>query len=448
MKDRFNLLYVLRISLISALGGLLFGYDISVISGAIPFITDYFDLTEWWKGFVVSSVYIGCMVGAGLAGTFSDYYGRKKILLFSAILFTISAFGSGLADSLWSFFIWRLIGGLGVGMASVLSPLYIAEVSPANFRGRFVSTIQFTIVLGILVAYFVNYTLVNTGENNWRIMFMTEAIPSLLFFMGIFLIPESPRWLTLRGGQEKAKKVLSSIGGTKYAESTIAEIKLSASSHSRISFTKLLHPPLRALLLIGVVLAVFQQWSGINVIFFYAPEIFAQTGISVESQLGQTVLVGIVNVTFTMVAMLLVDKIGRRALMLFGAAGMCLCYIIIGLLFKNDLLEGYALLIIILLTIACYATSLAPVTWVLISEIFPNRIRGTAMAISTISLWIACFLLTLTFPAMMKAFEGAWTFWLYASICFFGFLFIRAKVPETKGRTLEELEDKLFNKKK
>jgi len=437
---RFNLLYILRLALIAALGGLLFGYDISVISGTIPFITEYFDLSDWWKGFVVSSVYIGCMVGASIAGQFSDRHGRKPMLLISAFIFGISAIGSGLANDLTEFFIYRLIGGLGVGMASLLSPMYIAEVSPAHLRGRFVSINQFAIVLGILAAYFVNYLLVNTGTQNWRWMFMAEAVPSLVFFFGMFFVPESPRWLVKKKDPLSAERILNRIGGPSFASRAIGDISKSLESERRQDLKVLLHQSIRPILLIGIILAVFQQWSGINVIFFYAPDIFASTGMSIESQLGQTVLIGIVNVTFTILAMWLVDKVGRRILMLIGAAGMALCYLIIGFLFKTDHLEGFELLIIILCTIAFYATSLAPVTWVLISEIFPNRIRGAAMAVATFFLWMACYTLTLTFPIMMENFSGSLTFWIYAAICLMGFIFIKFKVPETKGKSLEELE--------
>ena len=439
-STKFNLKYILGISFISALGGLLFGYDISVISGAIPFITEYFDLNDWWKGFVVSSVYIGCIIGAGFAGRLSDKYGRKPLLIVSSLLFAISAIGSGLAKSLDMFFVYRLIGGFGVGMASLLSPLYIAEVAPAKIRGQMVSINQFTIVIGILIAYFINYLLVDTGINNWRWMFATEAIPSLLFFAGMFYVPESPRWLVKANKSREAVDILTRIGNKYYANETLLNIKNTLTQETKESFKLLFKKSLRPVLLIGITLAVFQQLSGINVIFFYAPDIFARTGIGVESQLGQTVLIGVVNVTFTIVAMFLVDKLGRKTLLLFGSFGMAACYIVIGTMFYNDNLEGYGFIIVILLTIAFYATSLAPVTWVLISEIFPNRIRGMAMAVATIFLWVACYLLTLTFPVMMNTFQGATTFWIYAVICILGFLFIWKKVPETKQKSLEELE--------
>lgn len=438
--SRFNLKYIFILSLISALGGLLFGYDISVISGAIPFITEYFELNDWWKGFVVSSVYIGCMIGAGLSGKLSDTYGRKPLLIASALLFIISAIGSGLAKNLEVFFIYRLIGGFGVGMASLLSPLYIAELAPAKIRGQFVSINQFTIVIGILLAYFVNYLLVGIGPNNWRWMFASEAVPSLFFLTGMIFVPESPRYLAKANKSNEAFIILKRIGSISYATETLNNIEKTLSEKTQVSFKVLFKKPLKSVLLIGITLAVFQQWSGINVIFFYAPDIFAATGIGVEGQLGQTVLIGVVNVTFTIVAMFLVDRVGRKALLLYGSMGMATCYIVIGLLFYSDNINGIGFLIVILLTIAFYATSLAPVTWVIISEIFPNRVRGMAMAIATLFLWLACFLLTLSFPIMMNTLQGPTTFWIYAIICILGCIFIWQKVPETKQKTLEELE--------
>lgn len=439
-QSEFNLRYILSLSVISALGGLLFGYDISVISGAIPFITKFFGLNEWWKGFVVSSVYIGCMIGSMMAGKLGDKYGRKPLLLASALLFSISAIGSGLANSLEVFFIYRLIGGFGVGMASLLSPLYIAEMAPAKIRGQFVSINQFTIVIGILLAYFVNYMLVGTGVNNWRWMFASEAVPSLFFLFGMMYVPESPRWLVKAHRQSDALHILSKVGNINYAKKTLENIEDSLSQRTMESFKILLQKPLRPVLLIGITLAVFQQWSGINVIFFYAPDIFAAAGKGIETQLGQTVIIGLVNVTFTILAMFLVDKVGRKLLLLIGSLGMAGCYIAIGALFYFDNLKGIGFIIIILLTIAFYASSLAPVTWVIISEIFPNRIRGMAMAIATLFLWLACYLLTLSFPIMMETLQGSTTFWIYAVICILGFLFILKKVPETKQKSLEELE--------
>ena len=445
-SQQFNIAYILRLSLVATLGGLLFGYDIAVISGAIPFITEYFNLAEWWKGFVVSGVYLGCMVGAGLTGRFSDRYGRKKMLIISAVLFAVSAVGSGMAESLSAFFIYRLIGGLGVGMASMLSPMYIAEVAPAKIRGRFVALNQFAIVIGILTAYFVNYLLLSIGENSWRWMFIAEAVPSVIFFASMIFVPETPRFLTKQGNFEMAHRILSKIGPKEFADYTLKEIQNSVRTEIKGDFKQLVHRSLRMVLVIGMILAFFQQWSGINVIFFYAPDIFAKTGAGIESQLFQTVIIGTMNVFFTLLAMWLVEILGRKALLLMSSTGMALSYLVIGSLFYFDNLSGYILLTFALTAVASYSLGLAPVTWVILSEIFPNRIRGQAMAVATFALWTGTFTLTLTFPVFMEHLQGAYTFWMYGIICVLGFLFILKVLPETKGKTLEELE-KILTKK-
>lgn len=445
-KQSFNISYILRLSAVATLGGLLFGYDIAVISGAIPFISEYFDLAEWWKGFVVSSVYLGCMVGAGAAGRFSDYYGRKNLLIISAILFAISAVGSGISNTIGSFFIYRLIGGLGVGMASMLSPMYIAEITPAKIRGRFVALNQFAIVTGILAAYFVNFLLLAIGENGWRWMFIAEAIPALIFLVSMIFVPETPRFLAKKGKDDKAHSILNRIGGGDFADFSMNEIRETFRTEIKGDLRQLTDRSLRLVLIIGITLAILQQWSGINVIFFYAPDIFAKTGASIESQLFQTVIIGAMNVIFTLLAMWLVEKLGRKILLLISTTGMALSYIIIGALFHLENLSGYALLIFSLTAVGSYSLGLAPVTWVILSEIFPNRIRGQAMAIATFCLWIGTFTLTLTFPVLLEHLQGAYTFWLYGVICLCGFVFILLVLPETKGKTLEALEKILINK--
>jgi sugar porter (SP) family MFS transporter len=445
--QKFNISYILRLSAVATLGGLLFGYDIAVISGAIPFITDFFDLADWWKGFVVSSVYLGCMVGAGLAGRFSDQYGRKNMLMVSALLFGISAVGSGLANTMPSFFVYRLIGGLGVGMASMLSPIYIAEITPAKIRGRFVALNQFAIVIGVLGAYFVNYLLLSIGDNSWRWMFIAEAGPAIIFFAAMLFVPETPRFLTKLGKYDKAHTILNRIGGRDFADFTLKEIQDTVRTEAKGDFKQLIDGSLRLVLIIGMVLAFFQQWSGINVIFFYAPDIFAKTGAGIESQLFQTVIIGAMNVFFTLLAMWLVEKLGRKKLLLISATGMALSYVVIGALFYFEHLSGYILLVFFLTAVASYSTGLAPVTWVILSEIFPNRIRGQAMAVATFVLWIGTFTLTLTFPVFMERLQGSYTFWMYGVICILGFIFILKFLPETKGKTLEELEKMLTRKK-
>lgn len=440
-----NIRYILTISFISALGGLLFGFDISVISGALPFITPYFDLSEWGKGFAVSSLYLGCMAGCIIAGRVSARYGRKPGLILSALLFAISAIAVAFSHNLTWFILFRIVGGLGVGMASMLSPMYIAEISPAPIRGRMVSINQLTIVIGILLTYYINY-LLSGHPVGWRWMFGVGLVPSLLFMAGMFFVPESPRWLVAAKQVTRSKRILEKIGGLEYAVKVVDEIQndLTKEERRRNLWATLSDKKIFTVLLIGIVLAMFQQFSGINVVFFYAPDIFSKTGAGVESQLLQTIGVGAVNLIFTLVAMWLVERAGRRGLMLFGSAAMAVCYIIIGFLLHDITGNGVWLLAFILLAIGSYAVSLAPVTWVLISEIFPNRFRSTGVSIATFFLWLACYLLTLTFPVIMDHFGGYTAFWLYAGICVLGFLFVYFKVKETKGKTLEEMET-VFN---
>ncbi len=442
--EQYNMGYLVTISMISALGGLLFGFDISVISGAIPFLKQVFNLSGSSLGWAVSSALIGCIFGPFLAGTPSDRFGRRNLLVLCAVFLAVSAVGSGLANSLTSFFIYRFIGGLGVGMASTLSPVYIAEVSPADIRGKFVSLNQLTIVIGILIAYFTNYLLVGIGPNNWRWMFASEAFPAVIFLAALFFVPESPRWLYKKKRDDEAFDVLNKIAGFEYAKRISGEIKKTLNHEEKGSFKELLNPRLRFVMIIGILLAVLQQWCGINVIFFYAPVIFQKTGIGIDSSLFQTIIIGLVNLTFTIVAMRLIDKVGRKKLLLIGSAGMVVTYLLIGACFYLNFLHGIHVLILILMTIAFYAISLAPVVWVLISEIYPNRIRGEAMSVATFFLWIASFVLTLTFPILQENVGESVTFWLYAGICLLGWLFIYRYVPETKGKSLEELEEELI----
>lgn len=442
---KINFRYLLMISLVTAMGGLLFGFDISVISGTISFLQDCFSLNEAMKGWVVSSALLGCIGGAAFAGNLSDKWGRKKVLLVTSILFGISAVGSGFSYSIPTFITYRILGGLAVGAASMITPMYIAEVSPGHLRGRMVSLSQLTIVLGISMAYYSNYFLLALGENAWRWMFAAEAVPAVLFLVMLFVIPESPRWLVVKHKDDSARKVLIKIGGIDFAAEELINIEKSFSSdQSKKSYKDLFQPKYRFVLLIGIFLAVFQQWSGINVIFFYAPDIFAKARLGIDDALFQTTLIGIVNIVFTLVAMLLIDQLGRKKLMLVGSLGMTVCYVLIGALFMTGNETGWPLIVLILLTISFFSTGLAPTVWVVISEIFPNRIRGIAMSVATFSLWIACYLLTLTFPIFVEWFSTAVTFGIYALICLIGTLVITKYLPETKGVSLEELENKLI----
>jgi SP family sugar porter-like MFS transporter len=439
-----NFRYLLTISLVTALGGLLFGFDISVISGTIPFIQEVFGLNEAMKGWVVSSALIGCIIGASFAGRLGDKFGRKKVLLVTSVLFAVSALGSGVANSIPTFVMYRILGGLAVGGASVLAPMYIAEVSPAHLRGRMVSINQLTIVIGISLAYYSNYFLLQIGENAWRWMFAAEVVPSLLFFFALFIVPESPRWLVARNRETEAKQVLTKVAGTEFANFELSEIKASlVGNEKRGTLKQLFKKKYSFILFLGVFLAVFQQWSGINVIFFYAPDIFAKANLGVDAALFQTTLIGLMNIVFTILAMRVIDKMGRKLLMLIGAAGMAVCYLVIGFLFSTGRTEDWLLLTFIIITPAFFAFGLGPTVWVVLSEIFPNKIRGAAMSVATFSLWVACYLLTLTFPVFVELFNASNTFWLYSAICIAGFLVILKYLPETKGISLEQLEKML-----
>lgn len=431
MMTRFNQSYILGISFVSALGGYLFGFDFAVISGALPFLQETFALDTYWEGFATGSLALGAIAGCLIAGAICDRHGRRKGLITAAAVFGISSLAMALSPTRFFFIGSRCAAGVGVGMASMLSPMYIAEISPAPFRGRMVAINQLTVVIGILVTNVVNYGLRNTGVDAWRWMFGLGAIPSALFLLGAWWLPESPRWLVEKGRTKEAQKTLRKIGGAAYAEKCIEDMRAPQKSHAGNLFTKAVLPTL----LIGITLAVFQQLCGINVVFNYTPKIFASIGVGTDGQLLQTVFIGGVNLVFTLLAMALVDKLGRKPLMLIGAAGLAVLYIIIArqLHSQSPLVSGF-----LLTAIGIYALSLAPVTWVLIAEIFPGKIRSAATSLAVLSLWAAYFLLVFTFPPLFARL-GEKTFYIYAAICTAGAVFIKIKVKETKGKTLDEL---------
>jgi SP family arabinose:H+ symporter-like MFS transporter len=465
MKDyKYNWNYLIGISLISAMGGLLFGYDFVVIGGAKPFYEPFFGITDSpaLQGWAMSCALIGCLGGAVLSGWLSDRFGRKKLLILSAGLFIAASLGTGAAGSFLTFILFRIIGGIGIGLASNLSPMYIAEVTPGNVRGRFVSINQLTIVIGILAAQLINWRIAEpvpagattadifsswNGQSGWRWMFYACTIPAALFFLMMWFVPESPRWLAKnRANHNRVHRILTKTGGSEYADSELRSIEETLNNTFEKTDLRLFRQPgVSKLLVIGIVIAVFQQWCGINVIFNYAQEIFASAGYSVSDILFNIVITGSVNLLFTFVGMFTVDKFGRKALMLLGAGGLAGIYSIIGSMYFFHL-QGLALLIMVVTAIACYSMSLAPVTWVILSEIFPNRVRGTAMSVATFALWAACFVLTYTFPLLNKLLSASGTFWLYGVICVIGFWFILKKLPETKGKSLEEIEHELINK--
>ncbi|WAC14762.1 sugar porter family MFS transporter [Dyadobacter pollutisoli] len=437
---QYNGGYVLGISLISALGGYLFGFDFAVISGALPFLRAEFLLDVWWEGFLTGSLALGCMLGCMVAGKMADLYGRKPGLVLAAAIFALSSIGMALSGNLSVFIIMRFAAGIGVGMASMLSPMYIAEVSPAEMRGRNVSINQLTIVFGILITNLINYMLADTGPDAWRWMFGLGAVPAVLFLIGVIWLPESPRWLMKAGQHEKANRVLAKIGNEHFVEMTQAAIQKTLVAAPKASYADVFQKTVRPALLVGITLAVFQQLCGINVVFNYTSTIFESVGADLDRQLFETVAIGVVNLVFTLVAMWQVDKLGRRPLMLIGSLGLAVTYLVLAFVLQNGASAGIVSLLV-LAAIALYATSLAPVTWVLITEIFPNSIRGVGISIATVSLWGAYFVLVFTFPVLAKTLGAYGPFYLYAAICLLGFVFIKAKVTETKGQTLENLEE-------
>ncbi|WP_439649376.1 sugar porter family MFS transporter [Jilunia laotingensis] len=460
MKTQSNL-YLFLIALISAMGGFLFGYDWVVIGGAKPFYEQYFQIAgdPVLQGWAMSSALIGCLVGALSAGKLSDRLGRKPILILAAGLFIATAIGTGAVHSFTYFNVFRLIGGFAIGIASSLSPMYIAEIAPAHLRGRFVSINQLTVVLGILASQIVNWQIAEpvqagataemireswNGQWGWRWMFWAMTVPATLFFGFSFILPESPRWLASSGRREAALKVFARMGGDAYARRELQAIDASSTgTEQQGGFKQLLQPSMRKVLIIGIVMAVLQQWCGINVIFNYAQEIFMEAGYGVSDVLMNIVVTGITNVVFTILAMFVVDRWGRKVLTLIGSFGLTVIYAFMGAAYYFHI-TGIVLLVIVVLAIACYAMTLATTMWVIISEIFPNRVRGVAMSVCTFALWAACFILTYTFPVLNSSLGAAGTFWLYGVICLAGGIFVVTCLPETKGKSLEEIEKELI----
>ena len=414
---------------VSAMGGLLFGYDWVVRGGAKPFYELYFGISDSpvLQGVAMSTALVGCLGGAMVAGAAADKYGRKPLLVTAAVLFTVSAIATGLFNDFTLFNIARFIGGVGIGVASALSPMYIAEVSPTEIRGRMVSLNQMTIVLGILAAQIVNMLLARDtaiAENQvwdiewgWRWMFWAETLPAALFLLMSFIIPESPVFLRIKNEELRIKRKeagLSELFQNKYGK----------------------------VLLLGLVIAVFQQWCGTNVIFNYAQEIFTGAGYDVDGMFIDIVITGIANVLFTFVALYTIEKWGRRTLILIGAGGLGLIYLTLGTCYFLEV-KGVMMVVLVVTAISVYAMTLGPVTWTLLAEIFPHRIRGVAMATCTFALWVGCCTLTFSFPSMNAALGSSGTFWVYSAICACAFIFLLRRCPETKGKTLEELEEEL-----
>ena len=454
MKER-NMFYITAITLVATLGGLLFGYDTAVISGAEKSVQNYLitplGLGSLAHGATISSALIGCIIGGILSGWLASRLGRKRSLMVAAVLFFLSALGSGFPEFLFfqkgeptmglllMFNFYRVIGGIGVGLASAVCPMYIGEIAPADIRGRLVSINQFAIIFGMLVVYFVNYGIARgqsldyINETGWRMMFLSEAIPAGLFGLLLFFVPETPRYLALTNRGDKALSILTRINGATQARLIFNDIKHSveAASGKLFSYGKVV-------ILIGILLSVFQQFVGINVALYYAPRIFESMGAAKDASMLQTVVMGLVNVIFTVIAIVTVDKYGRKVLLMIGSIGMAVgMFAIGGLAFFKVI--GISTLVFIIIYTASFMMSWGPITWVLISEIFPNKIRGRAIAIAVAAQWAANYFISSTYPAMME-FSGGLTYSFYGLMSLLSFIFVWRMVPETKGKTLEEMQ--------
>jgi SP family xylose:H+ symportor-like MFS transporter len=459
-----NHLFIVGITLVATLGGLLFGYDTAVISGAVDPIKAFFqlnaeqygDLATFYHGATVSSALIGCIVGGIISGIFATRLGRRKSLIVASILFLVSALGSSYPEILFfnadthisnvlvSFNIFRVIGGIGVGLASAICPMYIAEMAPAEIRGKLVSWNQFAIIFGMLVVYFVNYFIVFgkdplwINETGWRLMFLSESFVAATFGILLIFVPETPRYLALNHNDEKALGILSKINGLEKAKTILAEIKETV--HEKVENVLTYG---WKVLIIGILLSVFQQAVGINVVLYYAPTIFKGLGFGNDAAMWQTVIMGFVNIIFTLVAIFTVDKFGRKPLLIIGSIGMAIGMFAIGFLAYNEII-GISTLIFIVIYTAAFMMSWGPICWVLISEIFPNTIRGKAVAIAVAAQWIANFIVSSTFPTL-EAYSITFTYVLYGIMSVFSAIFVWKMVPETKGKTLEDMS-KLWHK--
>ncbi len=460
----YNQTYLWLISLTAALGGFLFGYDWVVIGGAKPYYEPFFNLnTPASQGWGTSSALVGCMVGALACVFLSDKYGRKRLLIFSGFLFSLSAIGTALAADFAWFNFYRIVGGVAMGIALNLSPMYISEISPPNKRGMFVTINQLLVMIGVLMAQVVNWriSLLDTalpvdatneiiaqswsGQTGWRWMFAAETLPAFLFFVLMFFVPESVRWLVKNGQEETAVRVLDRIGGREYAMHQVKEVNrtISRQDMAHVNFKQLLNSRVLRFIGLGVFLAFLQQWSGLNVVIYYASDIFQAAGYNLQQMMLNIVVIGTVMVLSVVVTMLTVDKLGRKTLLLFGTSSMALVYALIGYCFYANY-EGFIIVLLVLANVMFYSITLAPLLWVVLSEIFPNRIRGAAMSIAAFAHWVGNFTLTFSFPTIKESLGWANNFWLYGLICAIGFVVLYYILPETKGKSLEEIEHELI----
>lgn len=435
----FNKPYISTLSFVAALGGLLFGFDTAIISGTQPFIIPYFNLSDVMLGQVVGSLLLGSATGALIAGKLSDIFGRKKILVVCAFLFALSAIGAGLSNTVSALIINRIIGGIAVGAAAMVSPMYIAEIAPAQIRGKLVSYYQLAIVIGILLAFASNYFLSGLTAN-WRWMFASQSAPAILFLVSLLVVSESPRWLVKKKKTKEARAILTKIGGEAYAEEEMVSITDSFHNQQKENWKDLLQAKYRAIIIIGIMVAVFSQVTGINSILYYAPMIFKKMGSQTDTALLQTLCVGVTNFAFTFAAISLMDKIGRKKLFITGNIIMAAALLIAALCFHYQYLNPYIILPAIMLFIAGFASAVGPTTWVYLSEIFPNNIRGIAMSVATLGLWIANYAANALFPVMLSRMGTPLTLTTNAILCIIYIIYIKRNLAETKGMTLEEIE--------
>lgn len=439
--------YVVLISSVAALGGLLFGFDTAVIAGTISALKSYWSLSDSAIGLVVAAASIGCIPGAFFAGRFADHYGRKKMMLTTAVLYIIAALGSGLAGSYVQLVVFRFIGGLAIGMASTLAPIYISEVAPAQYRGRLGMSQQLAIVIGILVAFISNYFIAGiiTGHEQWRYMLGAALIPSLVFLILLLWVPESPRWLVIKDRNDQARNIFGKIYAAGDAENELASVKSDVDQNKqRIRFSDIFLPRFKKIVIIGIIFAGIAQLTGINIIFYYAPLIFEKTHVG-GSVLFQTVLTGIVNLIFTIIAFALIDRFGRKKLLLWGSAVMGICMLIVGWLFYTGNLSNYLVLITIFVYIAAFACTWGSVLWVYVAEIFPNKIRGHATSFAVFGNWTANAIVSFTFPMMLSGLGATVTFFIYGIINFAMIWFVSRYIFETKGVKLEKIEQLYAN---
>ena len=438
-KNAVNMWQLMLLSMVAALGGLLFGFDIAIITGAGPFLSKAFELSSIQEGWAYSSLLFGCIAGAAIAGKITDVFGRKPILIVVALLFALTSVGSALSVNLTTLVLARIIGGLAVGAASTVSPMYISEVSPPKYRGSLVSMYQLFIVTGILISYLINYSLHDIGVNNWRWMFATGALPSMLFLVLLFVVPETPRFLYKQGKKEAALIVLRSIGGDKLAGEEFEEIEKSMEGTPG-SWMELFHPSLRKVMLVGFGLAVLIQLSGINTIIDYAPKIFTTAGWELDAGLFATFGLGLVNFVSTWVSILIVDKFGRRPLYIIGSAGMSVSLFGLTIAGFLGMFQGVLILVLIIIFLVFFSSCVGPVFWTYLSEIFPNKIRGTALSVPVFTQWIFNALIVLVFPAMLNSLNTGITFGMLFVFAFIQLLFAAKYMKETKGKSLEEIE--------